>query len=192
MSSPDLLAADFSARLEPHGPLLLRYVRRLVDSREAASDVLQSALGNAFAAHGRFDPESSFRSWIYRFATNEALNHRRRERRWRARPLAEGEEPVDDAPDIELELAYERVLADPDRVVAGLDEPLARALKALSPQIRAAFLLRSLAELGCAEIAATLEVPKGTVVSWLFRARMRLRRELAAHARDRDAVGEQR
>ena len=64
-----------------------------------------------------------------------------------------------------------------------LDGPLAGALEELPAQERTAFLLRSLAGFDCREIGSLMGVPKGTVVSWLFRARKRLRRRLAGYAR---------
>ena len=72
---------DFEQRIRPHGARLLGYVRRLLADPGDAPDVLQAALTRAFEQHPRFDPEASFKSWIYQFLTHEALNANRRRQR---------------------------------------------------------------------------------------------------------------
>lgn len=179
MRLDDDLRNDFERRLSPHGPVLLRFLRRLLRRPGSAADVLQSALTKALQAHRRYDPESSFKAWIYRFAAHEAQNENRRGGRERSMPEEEGVEQAD----LELELAYEEVLADPAATLGRLDDSLARALADLPGQERTAFLLRSLVDFECRDIAALLGVPAGTVMSWLFRARKRLRMRLASYAR---------
>ncbi len=181
MRLDDHLRRDFEQRLRPHGVVLLRFLRRMCRPSAVAPDVLQAALTKALEAHPRYDPESSFKAWIYRFATNEALNANRKDRREKREVSLPGQELLAEA-DLELELAYEEVLANPDASLDRLDDPLAQALRELTPQERTAFLLRSLVDFSCAEIASLMEVPRGTVVSWLFRARKRLRMRLASYA----------
>ena len=184
MPSPPPAERDFAERLRPHAVGLLRYLRRILHRPDDAADALQSALLSALQVHGQFDPEGSFRVWIFRFATLEAQNHNRREWRERQRRCALPEDPPR-LPDIAAELAYQQVLEQPERVLAQLEAPLALALGDLREQERAAFLLRALADLSCTEIGAILESPKGTVMSWLFRAREQLRRRLSEFALER-------
>jgi RNA polymerase sigma-70 factor (ECF subfamily) len=184
MRLDDHLCQDFEQRLRPHGPVLLRFLRRMLARPSRAPDVLQAALTKAFEAHPRYDPETSFKAWIYRFATHEALNSNRRDRREVS--MLSGEDSVEEGiaeANLELELAYEEVLANPEATLGRLDSPLAVALEELPTQERTAFLLRSLADFDCREIGSLMGAPKGTVVSWLFRARKRLRRRLAGYAR---------
>ena len=176
------MSPDFQQRIEPHAADLLRFVRRMLRRPQDAADVLQAALIGALESHARYDREASFKAWVFGFATREALNASRQARR-RPSSLDDEAQVVAGVVDLELELAYELVLADPDRVLVRLDAPLARALSELSSRTRAAFLLRSLADFSCSEIASIMDIPKGTVVSWLFRARARLRAELADYAR---------
>ena len=184
MRLDDQLGQDFEQRLRPHGPMLLRFVRRMLARPTLAADVLQAALTKALEAHPRFDPQTSFKAWIYRFATHEALNANRRDRREVLMPSME--DSVDEGlagADLELELAYEEVLADPEASLGRLDGPLARALEELPAQERTAFLLRSLVDFDCRQIGSLMGAPNGTVVSWLFRARKKLRMRLADYAR---------
>ena len=180
MRLDDHLRRDFEQRLRPHGPVLLRFLRRMLLRPSQAADVLQSALANALEAHARYDPETSFKAWIYQFATHEALNANRRRQREESILV---EAPLLAEEELELEFAYEDVLLDPHASLSRLDDPLARALEELPARERAAFLLRSLADFNCGEIGALMSVPKGTVVSWLFRARKKLRMRLAGYAK---------
>ena len=182
MPVDDHLRRDFEERLRPHACDLLRFVRRSLRRPMNAPDVLQNVLVQALERHDRFDREASFKAWIYRFATHEVHNENRRCNRY----LELGADDVEVPEEIEIELAYEQVLADPDAALDGLDDALSTVLAELSDSERAAFLLRSLADLSCGEIASIMQVPKGTVMSWLFRVRARLRRNLASYAR---AVG---
>ena len=178
----------FARLLVPHQELLVVLARRLVDHPDDAEDALQAALGQAFRHRAHFEEGTSFRAWLACFLVNEAANANRRRGRRReqgadalaARPAPSPAPP--DAAELEAELAWERCLERPEeeleRLFEHLDGQLARALRGLGPSERSALLLRAVAGLSCAEIAGVLETPQGTVMSWLFRARRRLRASL--------------
>lgn len=114
-----------------------------------AEDATQEIYLRLFRNFARFDPEQPFLPWFRRLATNCALNWREKRR-----------------PTVELpELAARDV---------GPDDPserLRRAIKELPPEYQACVTLKYLEDLGVSEIAASLDVPVGTVKTWLFRAR---------------------
>lgn len=171
---------DFARRLLPLHGVLVVFARRLVDERGDAEDVLQTALANAYRHFRRFDPDTNFRAWICRFLVNEAANANRRRHRRREQEIgSEAELPTSSpADELAAELSWEDCLHRPERLVENLEEDLARALQALGENERVALLLHSVADLRCAEIARVLEVPAGTVMSWLFRARVAIRKQL--------------
>ena len=133
----------------------------------------------------RFEPGTSFTGWMGRFVKNVALDHARKVQRRGTHPLAP--ETVD-----ELVRRDRRVLAGPgaerppidsrgeilegqvefdDRVLAGLRE--------LGADQRSALLLRTVMGMSYREIASTLEIPEGTAMSHVHRARQRLRGTLS-------------
>ena len=148
--------------------LLTRHVDRLhavcrrICGPDAAPDATQRALIAITRSVGRFDGRSAFTTWSHRIAVNAALDEVRGERR-RAVPasdhLARHDPPAPRA-------------ASPERVVHRLD--LEAALAALPEDYRVAVVLRDVADLDYAEIAATLDIPIGTVRSRIARGRAAL------------------
>src|SRR5471032_2486219 len=129
--------------------------RRILGHPEDALDATQEALIAISRGITRFDSRSQFTTWMYRVATNAALDEARRRRR---RPLASEHLP-------------ERTsVADAtDAVDARLD--IDAALATLPADFRAAVALRDLAGLDYAEIATVLDIPIGTVRSRIARGR---------------------
>jgi RNA polymerase sigma-70 factor (ECF subfamily) len=175
---------EFTQRLQPLQRMLVVLARRLVDDRGDAEDVLQAALASAFRHRDRFDPDTNFRAWLSKFLVHEAANANRV--RGRRRGHREGSiEPDDDRASaspmagLEAEERWEECLSHPDHLIEDLDRDLARALLGLGENERAALLLHSVLDLRCAEIARTLGVSAGTVMSWLYRARVEVRRRLS-------------
>ena len=126
--------------------------------RSLADDVASDGFERAFAALGRFDDRRPFGPWLHRIVANRALDLLRAERR------LSGEAPpetADSAP------AYE----------AG-DRGLLAAVAGLSPERRAAVVLRYGVGMTPTEIAAALGLPVGTVNSRLARALEQLRASL--------------
>lgn len=147
----------FEAAVRPHyAPLMRRLVVVLGDEQDA-EDVAQDAYLRAFRSWERFDG-ADVRAWLYTIALRLAFNQVRRRRRWlgilgRAEPA-----PWTDR-------------SDPD---------LWDALRRLDGRTRAALLLNVLDGYTHREIALMLDVPEGTVASWISRGRAALRTELGA------------
>jgi RNA polymerase sigma-70 factor, ECF subfamily len=125
----------------------------------------------------RFDGRSSFATWAYRVATNACLDELRRRSRRRVVPLT-----------ADLAAGLDEPPGDP----VGLEDSAAtridvdRALATLSPEHRAAIVLRDVCDLDYAEIAEVLGVPPGTVRSRIARGRAALADALG----NRGGVGE--
>ena len=134
--------------------------RRVTGHPEDALDATQEALVAVTRGLHRYDGRSRFTTWLYRVATNAALDELRRRKR---RP--EPAELVEDRPRAGAAWA-----APVESVVAArLD--VDAALAGLSPEFRAAVVLRDLCDLDYAEIAEVLDVPIGTVRSRIARGR---------------------
>ncbi len=156
----DELARRYSRRLFG---LVLRWTR----DPDQAQDLTQEALVRAWRGLARFEGGQEFRSWLFRIALNLATDQARARRRHRSVPLSEMTEgELGEAPG---ERTEERL--DREQLAGRLEAGLAR----LSPEHRAVLLLRAREEMSYDEIAATLGVPRGTVMSRLARARLQLR-----------------
>jgi RNA polymerase sigma-70 factor (ECF subfamily) len=138
---------------------VFRLMVRMVGVQDA-DDLTQQTFVRAFTKLDQFSGDSKFETWLYRLATNEALQHLRREKHRRTKELKV--EPAMDATD--------QVEQD-ERVAL-----VRKALDQLDPELRAVFTLKEESGLSYQEIALTLDIPEGTVGSRLNRARRELRR----------------
>ena len=144
--------------LHDHADRIHAVCRRIVGNPEDALDATQEAMIAVARGVTRFDGNSRISTWIYRVATNAALDELRRRRR---RPVpaeaAVGSDPRGDAT---------------GTVDARLD--VDAALATLPEDFRVAVVLRDLCDLDYAEIAEVLDVPPGTVRSRIARGRAAL------------------
>ena len=128
------------------------------------ADATQEALLAIVRGLPRFDGRSAFSTWAYRVATNACLDELRRR----------GRRPVPGLDDEAAEGSTGQRGDDDigDAVASRLE--VDDALAALSPEHRAAVVLRDLCTLDYAEIAAVLQIPPGTVRSRIARGRAAL------------------
>ncbi len=147
--------------LDRHADRVHAICRRVVAHPEDALDATQEALIAIARGIGRFDGRSAFTTWMYRVATNAALDELRRRSR---RPV-----PLDEPPELTTPSAE-------GSVDARLD--VDRALATVPEEFRTAVVLRDLADLDYPEIAEVLDVPVGTVKSRISRGRQALREAL--------------
>lgn len=177
-------AEGFLRHLEPLQGALEAYCRRSVRDPNAVEDVLQTAIASAYRDFHLYAEGTNFRAWIFRYVKTEIYVGNRRFQRDRHERL-----PDEQAADEVWELATEEPLVDqmlesPERILEHCDEAMAEAIYDLDPFDRCVLLLRSIGHFKHREMAEILDAPAGTVMSALSRARMQLRRRLAAYARE--------
>jgi RNA polymerase sigma-70 factor, ECF subfamily len=156
--------------LERHADRIHAVCRRVLGEREDALDATQEAMIAVARGIAHFDGRSAFTTWLYRVATNAALDEGRRKAR---RP-----EPLETPTEAPAHVSSE------DAVDARLD--IDAALRDLPEDFRVAVVLRDLCDLDYAEIAEVLGVPPGTVRSRIARGRAALADALG----NRGGVGE--
>jgi RNA polymerase sigma-70 factor (ECF subfamily) len=163
---------DFQALHDHYRSRVLRYVTRLVGETEA-EDVTQAVMLKISRALPGFRGDSSVSTWIYRIATNAALD---RLRRRSAQPMAESElEAEGDVPP-EAQAASAETAAMREEMSACIRGFVER----LPQSYRTVMVLSELEGFANEEIAAILEVSLPTVKIRLHRAREKLRRDLQA------------
>lgn len=139
-----------------------RLMVRIVGWQDA-EDLTQQVFLQLFRQIGQFAGHSKFETWLYRLATNEALQHLRRGKRWKFQPLMH--EPMSQGKHEEDRNEEKEVLQ--------------LALARLEPELRFVFVLREVEGLSYRDIAETMGIPEGTVGSRLNRARHELQQHLA-------------
>lgn len=174
-------ADRFLELLQPIERDLETYCRRLVWEPQEAPDTLQNAVMRAYAAFERYDPQASFRAWMFKILTREAFAMNRKHAR-----IAHYEFQLEPEELAGIALASETVQPEArsgSSLEMGLDPMLAAALKTLKDAERAVLLLRSVGELRYREIAEALDMPLGSVMGNLSRARQKMRALLGRAAR---------
>jgi RNA polymerase sigma-70 factor (ECF subfamily) len=137
---------------------------------------LESVLSQAARSAPAGSSDAELRRWLLRLTvlTVHGINRKRRPKR-PASPAPE----ADLFDELRLEESYRQLLRNPEQRVPVLGLPLRNALAQLSDLDRSVFLLRSQCDLKYQEISDALDVPVGSVMGSLVRARIHLRRALA-------------
>lgn len=169
----------FRVLVERYQGRAYRLALRVLRDEEQARDAVQDAFLKAYVNLGRFEGRSSFYTWLYRLVMNLCLDAKRRDHSAR---VVETPEPAD----LERlvgsegrpagELAFRAHEEGPESALdrGELRAGLARAIEELPDAARETLILREVEGLSYADIAATLGIPKGTVMSRLHYARRRV------------------
>jgi RNA polymerase sigma-70 factor (ECF subfamily) len=170
----------FEALFERYGEMIRRHLARIVRDDAAAQDLVQEVFLRVWTRAEQWDARGPFKAWLYRIATNLALNHLRTVRRRREQPLEapadwdeEGEEST--MPAWVIDASAPR----PDAVVELVErrELLRRLVGQLPDDKRQVIRLVHEMELSLRDAADELGIPEGTVKSRLHYAKRRLARE---------------
>lgn len=141
---------------------------RILQDESDTDDATQNALISIARGFDSFDRRSSVSTWIYRIATNAALDELRRRRRRRRFALVDPTDRLHDVADSRT-----------DDLVAAFEsrDDLNAALAAVPEEFRVPLVLRDVADLEYDDIAQILGIPPGTVRSRISRGRSRLAAE---------------
>jgi len=148
--------------------------RRMTNAHQSADDLSQETFIKAYFSLSQFKDEMNFSSWLRRIAVNNSLNYLKSCRREEL--LGERENAIaGNASSTLQELPQETLLRN------RLEQKFRKALDALPADQKTVFILRFYENLSYKEIAQTLNLPDGTVMSRLNRARKKLRSLMADH-----------
>ena len=153
-----------------------QYAYRLTSNGEEASDVVSEAFVRVYSALHNFKGNSAFTTWLYRILTNCFLDHRKKERS-RTTTSLEAALQTDDG-DLERQVESQDPTPDDIAEKKQREEVFESAVAGLPEYQKVMVTLYHAENLSYEEIAATLDLPIGTVKSRLNRARLSLRESL--------------
>ncbi len=159
-------ARAFAALFARYQTPLFNYIRRLVGTREAAEDLTQEAFYRAFLNLGRTTPDTHFRAWLYRIATNLGLSHLRARR---------PQVSLDDDEPPKLPARDGRGDPEASQLRRETAELVHHVLRRMQESHRQVLLLRDHHGLSYQEIAEVMGLSIEAVTSLLHRARQDFR-----------------
>jgi len=151
----------------------LTLAMKIVRDRREAEEVVQDAFVKVYRNVDQFRGESSFHTWFYRILYNESISRLRRNRNIPIMVNAEDNE--------ETGLFDHDALTDARILSSDLQRVIAEEFERLADHYRTALTLFYLQELHYEEIASVMNVPVGTVKSYIFRGKQLLRRRLGTY-----------
>lgn len=171
---------DFEELALPLLDPLYNFARWLGSDADEARDLVQETFTKALKGLGGFQPGTNFRAWMFRILRNTFLTSRtgleRRNTEQEAEQGFEDAVPSYDTPEVSLMRRADIELVQQE-------------ISRLSPVFREVLLLADVEEMKYQEIAETLDIPMGTVMSRLARARRQLRQQIAERLEGSKIVG---
>jgi RNA polymerase sigma-70 factor (ECF subfamily) len=183
----DLVALARRGSEKAYRELLDRYQRpvfslvyRMVRDREHAEDLAQETFVKVFNHLDSFNPKYKFSSWIFKIASNLAIDALRKKELDTV--SLDGSRNASTADEVDAtRITVESRDENPEELLEAkeLGEEIEQAIAGLRPEYRTAILLRHVEGRPYEEIAEIMEIPLGTVKTYIHRARSELRESLA-------------
>ena len=164
----------FRELVERYSEMVFRLAYRFAGNQDDADDIVQEAFLRAYRGLEKFEGSASFSTWLYRIATNCALDMlERRKSQPQPAVIADDDE---DPPEERIVSHY----PDQERTLLAreMSSHVNAAMATLTPLERTAFVLRHFEQRSIEEIAQTLEVRSGAAKHSIFRAVEKMRRAL--------------
>ncbi len=183
----DAIRSRFEQEVMPHMRVMYGIALRYTHSEMEAQDLLQETMVKAYRCFESFEEGTNCRAWLLRIMTNTFINEYRRHRR----ELNILDVVTDEAGDY-----VETLINTPDQSLEqnevnqqkgylySFSDELMRALNEISSEFKSIIVMADLQDLSYREIADKLQIPVGTVMSRLFRARQMLKKLLSDYASD--------
>jgi RNA polymerase sigma-70 factor (ECF subfamily) len=169
--------ASFGVLLQKYRSPLVNFLFRMVRDRATAEDLAQEVFLRVYKARAQYSPSAKFTTWLFRIATNLALNSVRDNRHHQMDVSIDGPVEEDEAPPMQLPSRDMRI--DEHMVERDRAEFIRQKISALPEKQRVAVLLHKYEEMDYADIAKILECSESALKSLLFRAYETLRVQLA-------------
>ncbi len=168
--------ARFARLFDEYSAPIYNYVLRMVSDADRAADITQDTFIKAYRKLDTVTDAAATRSWLYRIATNTAIDDMRRRRM--VSPMRDDEPVLANRPD-------PRPGPEAEVLAGTLDERVQRALMTLRPNPRQCLLLSDLEDMSAMQIGEVMGLSYAAVRTLLCRARGEMRRALAAEGLSR-------
>lgn len=188
-AAPQPPSEDFEAGLLAQLDSLYRTALRMTNNPQEAEDLVQETMLKAIRFSHTYQPGTNLRAWLFRILNTSAIN-RYRKQATHPTPIAlpEGEEFYLYNQIRDLSGQERNQGAEEEVLSQYLDEDVYKALNDLPPNFRMAVVLADIEGLSYKEIAEALQIPIGTVMSRISRARRQLQKSLWQYAKERGYV----
>jgi RNA polymerase sigma-70 factor (ECF subfamily) len=154
---------------------LFSLIYRMVRDRDLAEDLAQESFVKAFNALDRYRPEFKFSGWIFRIANNTAIDHlRKRELKTLSIEGDRDALTADQQTATAIQLPSHHPSPEQELVARELGSVIESAIGRLRPDYRSCILLRFTEQRSYEEIAEIMDLPVGTVKTFIHRARSEL------------------
>ena len=168
--------ASFNLLLQKYRTPLINFLFRMVRDSATAEDLAQEVFLRVYRARKQYSPSAKFTTWLFRIATNLALNSVRDNRHRQMDVSIDAPVEDDEAP---LQLPAREMRIDEHMIERDRAEFIRQAISSLPEKQRVAVLLHKYEEMDYSEIAKILECSESALKSLLFRAYETLRVQLA-------------
>jgi RNA polymerase sigma-70 factor (ECF subfamily) len=171
--------AAFEQLVKRYDSKLLRIAQSVTHNRENSQDAVQEAFLKAYQHLGEFREDSHFSTWLIRITVNQSLMKLRKQRAAREVSLDEDFQADENIPPMDIA----DWAPNPEQLyrTSELRDILIRALRELSPFLRAVFVLRDIEGLTIDQTAEVLNVSHTAVKARLWRGRLQLREHLTKY-----------
>lgn len=166
----------FEALILQHEKIVYNIAFRMMDGGEDVKDMAQEVFLKVYRNLDRFDGKSTFSTWIYRIAVNTCIDEIRKRKGKQTYSL--DAELEDEDGNYKKQFADEGGRPEEEMLQKELRAEVLAALETLSPEHKAAVILRDIRGYSYEEIAEMMQMPLGTVKSRISRGRAQLKEEI--------------
>ena len=156
---------------------LVSFMYRMARNAAVAEDLAQEVFLRVYRSRERYEASAKFTTWLYRIATNLAVNHARDTRHERPEVMISLDEP-DEATGVTMDLADGEMTAEQAMVRRERLMGIRRRIEALPERQRLAVVMHKYQQMDYQQIAEVLELSESATKSLLFRAYETLREQL--------------
>lgn len=186
---PHQRTAEFERVALPHLNALFNLALKLTKNRKDAEDLVQEAYLRAFRFFDSYQSGTQIKAWLFRILRNTFIN---RYRAARARPDEVDFEKIQPIYDrmVDETFLHDHQAPTPEKIVMDgvMDHQIEEAMGELPEEYRAVVVLALVEEMSYKDIASTLSIPLGTVMSRLHRGRKLLQKKLLDYAVGRGII----
>ncbi len=166
---------SYARLMKKYYPLIHNLVYRMISKKEDVEDLTQEAFIKAFNSLQNFDRQFAFSTWLFKIATNNAIDYLRKKKLF---TFSIDKDFGSDDNDMKFEIPDSEHKPDTVIMDAQLRKVLDEAIELLPPKYKQVIVMRHKQELEYEEIAKELKIPLGTVKAHIFRGREMLNKFL--------------